>query len=128
MKKLILVICLLMGLGGMVFAADIINMPMITSYSPGTTVYSSYTVTSTAVTTDTVSMNGCQRIITNNGTATVYKTNSLYTVAITTGIGVPIYPKEHYIEDKWFGSIYFAAESGSNDVRIEDVISNYRIQ
>jgi hypothetical protein len=79
-------------------------------------VSSTYAVTATTSAYITVPevQRGVQRIITNNSAGNLYIS---YEAGIATTQATPIYTKEHYIEDRYFGIIYLQGDN-SADTRI----------
>lgn len=92
-----------------------------------TSLYLGVWASSSTVVFSTAVASGIQRMIVNHSDTTIYKTQESYSVAVTTTNGIPIYARQTYIEDRYFGNLYFVAENGSSDcdVRVEATISKY---
>lgn len=89
----------------------------------GTPIHAAVNVVLASTSTTAAVSKGLVRIVTNNSDYPIYKVNASYTVAVTTSTGTPIYSHEHYIEDKWFDAMWFAADpsagSSTCNVRVE---------
>jgi len=80
-------------------------------------------VSSMSISTMSAVNYGVQRIICNNGTATVYEVKMVTNNTTLTTIGQPLTASEKYVEDKWFGVIYLQTIAGSaaQNIRVEEL-------
>jgi hypothetical protein len=120
MKKILIGLSLFMACTAISYAD--VTVQRMDSHPAGTPIHAALSVYSTSITTSPAVSLGVQRYIVNNSTITVYRTNALYTVAVATTTGTPIYLHQTVIEANWFDAIYFAADPSapsSCDVRVE---------
>jgi hypothetical protein len=121
MKKLFVLLTLVLAVSGIASAIDDQLYLPYGDYATSSTDAQNYAVSVSSIGFSTVTavMNGGQRTIVNNGTATVYITK-MWSASVTT-IGIPLLATEKYIESVWFGAMYIQTIAGSaaQDVRVE---------
>ena len=118
MKKFFVSGCLVVGFCSIVFSATGPGVKVGGDVNIAASSNSVMSVSSSTVTTDPAVYFGVQRIYANTGASTVYRSVSS-TAAYS--VGIPLYKNERWIEDRWFGIIYWQAETGASavDVRRE---------
>ena len=95
-----------------------------TYYEVRTASNSAVTVSSSAVTTSSAVDEGVQRIFTNVGSTNIWECKDSTGVVDGDTVaerGQPLQPYAPYLEDRYFGDIYFQTTAGdsSNELRIE---------
>lgn len=123
MKKLLLTLTLTL-LASLANATDKIVPPFATEVVASTSTYTPLLVTSSTISSCGPMTLGVYRIVTNHSLYTIYMVSvSTFTAAQIAAQGTPIYSHEHYVDDRWQGSMYFIADTaaGANtcDTRIE---------
>ena len=121
MKKMLLAAVVILMFSGLVGAQQLYQVSG-GFVPPATPTNTAVTVSSLTVTTVAAVPYGVQRIFVNNGTGTLYMSKASSTLATVTGSGLPLFTHTTYIEDKFFGIVYFASAPGttaSNDSRYE---------
>lgn len=112
MKKLLLAVMLVLGFTAVSFAVDSqVWQPYGQMNEAGTPQNYAFTVSSYTVQMSTAVDRGVQRIFVNNSTNTLYYKYTNGTSVADTGL--PLYSHEHYIEDRYFGDIYWLGEKAS---------------
>lgn len=86
-------------------------------YEVRTVSNSAVTVSSSAVTTSSAVGEGVQRVFVNIGTNPIYQTKESTSNVTTTGF--PLYQNDTYVEDRYFGDVYFQSTGGDSEMRIE---------
>ena len=111
MKKMLLAAVVILMFSGLVGAQQLYQQTGI-YLTPATPTNTAVSLSSTTTTTIAALPYGVQRIFVNISTSTIYMSKASSVAATVRSGGLPLYTKSTYIEDKYFGAMYFIGDAG----------------